>query len=275
MKVLHGLRASRVLTAAALATLIAIIFFNSSWAQAGLLGLQETYPDIFCSTITVDYSNNVLSTTCGYPAQFTYPKPGDTGQWMYHDPSDPDLINKVEEPLVYAPWPTNGFAINLTLDSDNNPTGGGLTILGYIPQLQDPNYDPYADDSIYYELANTSELLSGDIVSFGYQMVKTQTTSGGDIYLNTMEFVFNSTDGFLKDRFYPGQIGVSLSWNSFTPGSYIDFAGSFNSDTEDNQQPALADVFVVPVPEPSSVILLLTATGCVLLLSKLRGVRGN
>lgn len=275
MKILYGLKASRVLKISVLAALVGLFVLTSGTARATLLNLPETYPDIFSAGITVDYvyssSTRTLTTTNGYPCQFTYPTPGNPGQWVYHDPGDPNQPATLIEPLVYPPWPVNGFAINMTLDANNQPTGGTLEIRGYIPDLQGAL--PPGGDEVIYPIINESILLQGTVAQFGYNVFETYTQDNRWMAINTMELIFNSTGGFLQERFFPGQIGINLSWNSFTAESTINLGANFNSDTEESMQSVLSDLFVVPIPEPCSGTLLFTSLGSVILVYALRRLR--
>jgi len=189
------------------------------------------------------------------------------------NPSDPDSFVSC---TTYAPWPQSGFSINMTLDENHNPLSDGtLVIRGYIPAVQGcipGETDPEEYHAEYYDLANDSILLTGNIAQFGYDDVLHYDDKGKPYYNDSLEFIFDVTGGVLHDTYsyFPGQIGVAMYWtgfdDSFDPEGNP-FVNDFSTET------SVSDAFLIPIPEPTSMFLLLTSMGSLLLISMLRRFR--
>jgi hypothetical protein len=127
-------------------------------------------------------------------------------------------------------YPTiNGgtYSLSASISQTGLPLSGSLNVTGTIPGL-----------------ATSGTLLTGTLAQFGF------APGGGDIF----EFVYNVTGGALAP-YYHGTTGVILT----ATGS--GFTGSFASSFATDASQAASDNFFMPVPEPSSVWLLMALAG--------------
>lgn len=131
------------------------------------------------------------------------------------------------------------YNITATIDEFGNATDGSLTIQGTIAALG------YASGT----------LLTGDLTDFGFP------DAGGD----PLEFLFVVTGGDAFDLFGP-VVGIILSDSGFT-GTFSDFQNTGNGTN------TLAPSRVVP--EPGSILLILTGLGVLFGLRKRSTSRGN
>jgi hypothetical protein len=127
-------------------------------------------------------------------------------------------------------YPTiNGgtYSLSASISQTGLPLSGSLNVTGTIPGL-----------------ATSGTLLTGTLSQFGF------APGGGDIF----EFIYNITGGDLA-HFYHGKTGVILT----ATGS--DFTGSFTSSFATDASQAASDNFLMPVPEPSSALLIMALLG--------------
>jgi hypothetical protein len=164
----------------------------------------------------------------------TFTAAGDPQQYTVGPEDNPTTYN------FDTPESSRSFSLTALLDPlTGSPTGGSLSISGSIT-----------------DLSVGGDLLTGTLDQFGF------LDEGGDFF----EFVYNVTGGALASQFGgagSGKVGLIMyaSNSGFTGSLTADFAVTGEGDLLNST----VDAFICPVPEPSSMVLLLllTASGLV------------
>ena len=192
--------------------LAAGVFLLSPAAQATPLGLiLQPAPDIMSGWIGVTYDATTQEfVASGIPFEFEY----DSG---------------VSPALITGSGGFGSYLINATIDNSGNASSGELTIEGYVPDLD-----------LGFEQSGL--LLQGDLFAFGYP----EPADGGD----TLEFLFNVTDGDLASYYLPNMAAVMLTFTGFN----YTFTEDFQNDGWEGVSNAGT---AVPVPEPATLTLIL------------------
>lgn len=252
MKILRGLRTSRLLMTTAMAALVGTVILSGSLARADIVFDDDPvtgiiYPNIFSSYITVDYTafDHHLVAGGGHPEMFSCPNPDPEyldkliSFYPVQIDGNNNIINGDENNGIWGNYPGFLMDVTLTLDSNNLPIGGtgSLQILG----------------TINYLGASSGTLLTAD-----FQQIIFNDPGGSE----ELRYIFNTTGGDLAE-YYPSQILVIHNWTGFA-GS---FGGDFSSPGGDS--------YTCAIPEPCTAILLLTSLGSVVFVFLCRKIRRN
>ena len=197
-------------------TTAVIICLAATAAQAALLNLTKTTPDITAASVNVNYvAATSMFTATGFSSAY-----------------DLDGISPPDFSISAGGVPSQQFLISMTV---NNATGalvsGTVAVNGTIPALG----------------ANSGSLLTGTLTNFGFM-----NPPGGTLF----EFLFNVTGGDLLPAFGPlhtGGIILNATQNGGTPFTGVFTSNFFNTAST---APALGTADAFFVPEPGSLSLL-------------------
>ena len=213
----------------------AALFVCSTSAHAEQLGLEKTNPDIFASSLDVEYNATTDTLTVNRGATSNYTDSFGT---------------------TYSVFGTRPYTLTATIDEFGNATAGTLTIRGGIVALG------YASNTL---------LLSGELCTadpnyvadgnFGFDDTYSGPGSAPPGYYDIFEFIFKVTGGALAADFggVGTPIGIILDANFANPApfdgtwdsSFNNFPGGSNTGT------AVTDNFELPTPAALPMGLLL------------------